>query len=119
MAAGDDIIIAEQCSERSESCRTIYFELAEKLSVLSQLEYDFIITFSAGQAIRKEGQNFQICYCATKLELNCKKAWRSRMIETGKLEYALDSNGKEKDSSFEINNNQVLSFEHNSSWLSE
>jgi hypothetical protein len=87
---------------------------------LSQLEYDFIITFSAGQAIRKEGQKLSdLLHCATKLELNCKKAWRSRMIETGKLEYALDSKGKEKDSSFEINNDQVLSFEHNSSWLSE
>ena len=31
-------------------------ELAEKLSVLSRLEYDFIITFSAGQAIRKAEQ---------------------------------------------------------------
>ena len=122
MAAGDDIIIAENNVQNdSESCmNNLLVELAEKLSVLSRLEYDFIITFSAGQAIRKAEQKLSdLLHCATKLEVSCKKAWRNRMIETGKMEYALDSKGREKDSTFEKNKDQELSFEHNSAWLSE
>ena len=120
MAAGDDIILAENNIQKdSDSClENLLEELSVKLYELSELEYKFKITFSGGLAIRKKGQSLSgLLNLASELERDCKKVWRKQMIESDKVEYTLDSNGNQK--KFDINIEQTVEVvtNNNSTWL--
>lgn len=122
MAAGDDIILAENDvqSDSESHLEDILVDLSNKIKNLCEREHNSIISFSAGVAVRQKDEPLsRLLQRSTSLEETCKKIWRKRMVDLGNDEYTLDTSGNQKATLSNQPSNIRLEHHNLSSWLWE